>query len=57
MKFGIKVTPTGHEALDLDRENGNHFWRDTIYKEMPKAVQDAINNNADLQLWCSYFAK
>ena len=33
-KYGIAVPLTVKEALDLDRANGNTFWRDAIDKEM-----------------------
>ena len=33
-KFGIALPKTVREALELDRRNGNHMWRDAIAKEM-----------------------
>jgi hypothetical protein len=33
-KFGIRLPKTVEEALRLDRENGNHYWRDAIAKEI-----------------------
>jgi hypothetical protein len=33
-KFGIELPKTVKEALDLDKENGNSFWADTIAMEM-----------------------
>ena len=33
-KFGIEVPDTVEDALRLDRENGNNFWREAIEKEM-----------------------
>ena len=33
-KFGIEVPSTVTEALELDRQNENNFWRDAIAKEM-----------------------
>jgi len=35
-KFGIRLPKTVEEALRLDTENGNTFWRDAIEKEMKK---------------------
>ena len=36
IKFGIKVPNTIEEALLLDHENGNDFWRKAIDKELNK---------------------
>ena len=33
-KFGIEIPNTVQEALRLDQENGNNFWREAIEKEM-----------------------
>ncbi len=33
-KFGVEVSKTVKEALDLDRSNGNTIWSDAIAKEM-----------------------
>jgi hypothetical protein len=40
-KFGIELTKTVKEALELDKKNGNTFWADTIAKEM-KDIRAAI---------------
>ena len=34
IKFGIRVPQTVIEALKLDKNNGNHLWRDGIAKEI-----------------------
>ena len=34
LKFGIQIPGTVEEALRLDNENGNTFWKDAIDKEM-----------------------
>jgi hypothetical protein len=33
-KFGIELSKTIKEALELDKKNGNTFWADAIAKEM-----------------------
>ena len=33
MKFGVKVLATVEEAMELDAENGDILWQDTINKE------------------------
>jgi hypothetical protein len=33
-KFGIELSKTVKEALELDKKNGNTFWADAIAKEM-----------------------
>jgi hypothetical protein len=33
MKFGIEIPTTVAQALELDRRNGNTYWRDAIDKE------------------------
>ena len=38
MKFGIVIPRTVDEAYELDRKNGNSYWRDSIKKEM-----DSVN--------------
>ena len=45
------------QLIGLATSRATYYMYSTIYKEIPKAVWTAINNNADLQLWCSYFAK
>jgi Reverse transcriptase (RNA-dependent DNA polymerase) len=40
-KFGIEVPKTVLEALQMDKANGNHLWRDAIQKEMTN-VQPAF---------------
>jgi hypothetical protein len=35
-KFGIRLPHSVQEALKIDEENGNTFWRDAIEKEMGK---------------------
>ncbi len=34
MKYGILVPTTVEEAFNLDKQNGNNYWRDAIQKEM-----------------------
>lgn len=34
MKFGLDVPQTVEQALELDRKNGNEFWKKAINKEM-----------------------
>ncbi len=41
-KFGIEVSKTDKEALDLDHKNGNTLWADAIAKEK-KEVCIALN--------------
>ena len=36
IRFGIEVPNTIEEALDLDKANGNDFWRNAIDKELNK---------------------
>ena len=36
-KFGIRLPHSTAEALQMDRENGNTLWGDSIKKEMAKA--------------------
>ena len=33
-KYGIELPKTVQRALEIDKENGNTFWRDAIHKEM-----------------------
>ena len=33
-KYGIEIPNNVEEAHHIDEKNGNHFWRDTINKEM-----------------------
>ena len=33
-KYGIEIPTNVHHANDIDRKNGNHFWRDALAKEM-----------------------
>ena len=33
-KFGIKIPINVENALDIDKENGNHLWEEAILKEM-----------------------
>ena len=35
-KFGLRLPHSVKEALAIDAENGNTFWRDAIQKEMKK---------------------
>ena len=30
--FGIRVSKTVNEAMRLDKNNGNHLWRDGVIK-------------------------
>ena len=41
-KFGIRIPTSVEEALELDKANGNTFWRDAIAKEM-KGVRVAFD--------------
>ena len=34
IKFGIRAPQTVIEALRLNKNNGNHLWRDVIAKEI-----------------------
>ena len=38
IKFGIRVPKTVNEAMRLDKENGNHLWRDGITKEIDGVI-------------------
>jgi len=40
-KFGIKIPKTVQEALQFNKENGNHLWWEAICKEM-KNVRPAF---------------
>jgi len=33
-KFGIRIPRNFREAVELDNENGNTLWQDTLQKEM-----------------------
>ena len=33
-KFGFKIPKTIKQALEIDKENSNTYWRDAIAKEM-----------------------
>ena len=33
-KFGIRLPKTVKEALEIDKENGNTMWADSMQKEM-----------------------
>lgn len=47
-KFGIEVPKSVEDALRIDKENGNHFWRDAIAKEMKevRAAFKILDDNA-----------
>ena len=47
-KFGIEVPKSVEDALRIDNENGNHFWRDAIAKEMKevRAAFKILDDNA-----------
>ena len=38
-KFGIELPKSVEDAYELDRKNGNTFWRDAIAKEMARVIQ------------------
>ena len=38
IKFGIRVPQTVIEAFILDKNNGNHLWRDGIAKEINEVM-------------------
>ena len=38
-KYGIKIPSNINEAFQLDNENKNHLWEESIQKEM-KAMED-----------------
>ena len=40
-KYGVKIPRSVAEALKLDKENGNTFWRNALEKEMKK-FEDCI---------------
>jgi Reverse transcriptase (RNA-dependent DNA polymerase) len=42
-KYGIEVPTTVDRALQVDEENGNHFWRSAIEKEM-------LNNSSAFEI-------
>lgn len=33
-KFGIKISQSVEEVYAIDKENGNHYWRDAIALEL-----------------------
>jgi hypothetical protein len=37
-KFGIELPHSVKEAFEIDRRNGNNFWREAIEKEMSKII-------------------
>jgi hypothetical protein len=37
-KYGVEIPRTVREALELDKKNGNTFWRDAINKEMGNLI-------------------
>ena len=41
IKFGVTIPDTYEEAMRLDKENGNDFWKDAVAKEL-KNVQVAF---------------
>lgn len=45
-KFGIEVSTSVQHTFDLDRVNGNTFWKDKIEKEM-KNVNSAFEDFKD----------
>ena len=34
MKYGVRVPRTVREVFDLDKENGNALWKESIEKEL-----------------------
>ena len=38
-KFGIELPKSVEQAYELDKKNGNTFWRDAIEKEMVRVIQ------------------
>ena len=35
-KYGIRIPKSVKEALEIDEQEGNHYWRDTIMEKMKK---------------------
>ena len=59
-KYGVRIPKSVEEALQIDKENGNHLWGDAIRKEMSKVAAafdprhdldpEAIRSRRDLSL-------
>jgi hypothetical protein len=49
-KYGIEIPFTVQQALDLDKKNGDTYWRDAIEKEMSnlKVAFDILDDNEAL---------
>ena len=41
-KYGIRIPKSVKEALEIDKQEGNHYWRDAIMEEMKKIKLDAV---------------
>ena len=41
-KNGIKTPKSVPEALEIDKQNGNHIWVDSVNKEIPK-IKNAVD--------------
>ena len=41
-KYGIRIPKSVKEAFDIDKQNGNSYWRDAINEEMEKIKRDAV---------------
>ena len=41
-KYGIRIPKSVKEAFEIDRKEGNSYWRDAINDEMAKIKRDAV---------------
>ena len=53
-KYGVEIPRNVKHALELDRNNGNTFWRDAIAKEMVSLqIPYPFEGKLDMQgVWC-----
>ena len=53
-KYGHRLPKTVKEALEIDKENNNHLWRDAINKEMKNARVAFKEHHGDIRDLSNY---
>ena len=52
-KYGIQIPKSVKEALEIDKENGDHIWRDSIAEEMNKIKTEQAFELYENNRWIS----
>ena len=53
-KFGIKIPKSVPEALNIDKQNGDYLWRDSINKEIPNIKNSVDEYDSDASNFIGY---